>query len=90
MTVEYECDRRLRSPRHDPHHAQMHDQVSSLFLNPNFWIGSNQSTLLGRAGELTSVERPCALAKIKKPGEEVTPSQHTGVFDRDGVAPFKR
>jgi site-specific DNA recombinase len=28
--------RRLRSPRHDPHHAQTLDQVSSLFLNPNF------------------------------------------------------
>jgi LuxR family transcriptional regulator, glucitol operon activator len=29
-------DSRLRSPRHDPHHAQTLDQVSSLFLNPNF------------------------------------------------------
>ena len=27
---------RLRSPRHDPHHAQTLDQVSSLFLNLNF------------------------------------------------------
>ena len=27
---------RLPSPRHDPHHAQTLDQVSSLFLNPNF------------------------------------------------------
>jgi transposase len=31
--------RRLRSPRHDPHHAQTLDQVSSLLLNPS-WIGS--------------------------------------------------
>src|SRR5277367_5065752 len=31
-----EIRRRLRSPRHDPHHAQTLDQVSSLFLNLNF------------------------------------------------------